>query len=323
MSKEKTKPKKKQSRPKYVPKDPADYVFPLLMNGLQGRMLKMPAPKNKTRNIMFVYGHHASLERQFGVMEVLNKYGSVTMPDLPGFGGMDSFYKIGLKPSLDNLADYLAAFVKLRYKNKKVTIVAMSLGFSIVTRMLQRSPELVNKVNLLVSVVGFVNHEEFIFSKRNYNFFLYGSKFFSRRMPAAFVKHLILRPSLIRATYNHVGDKHSKLMDADAEERRKRIEFEIELWRCNDVRTYMSTAASMLKIDLLNQKVDLPVYHIGVDNDRYFDNSIVEQHLAVIYKKVIDIPTEFEHHGPTVIATAEDAETYIPKKLRRLLARRP
>ncbi|MCA9344385.1 alpha/beta hydrolase [Candidatus Saccharibacteria bacterium] len=312
-----------KSKNKRGVKDPADYVFPLLMNGLQGRMLKMPAPKNKTRHILFVYGHHASLERQFGVMQVLNKYGSVTMPDLPGFGGMDSFYKIGITPTLDNLADYLAAFVKLRYKQKKVTIVAMSLGFSIVTRMLQRSPELTSKVNLLVSVVGFVNHEEFIFSKRNYRLLSIGSSLFSRRLPAAIIKYLVLRPALIRATYNHVGDNHAKLMDADAEERKKRIDFEVELWRCNDVRTYMKTGHAMLKIDLLNEKIDLPVYHIGVQDDRYFDNNIVEQHLAVIYRKVNIIPTDFEHHGPTVIATAEDAEQYIPKRLRRILARRP
>jgi pimeloyl-ACP methyl ester carboxylesterase len=312
-----------KSKNKSKAKNPSDYVFPLLMNGLEGRMLKMPAPKNKSRHILFVYGHHASLERQFGVMEVLNKYGSVTMPDLPGFGGMDSFYKIGVTPSLDNLADYLAAFVKLRYKRKKVTIVAMSLGFSIVTRMLQRSPELVDKVNLLVSVVGFVNHEEFIFSKKNYRLLKYSSKLFSRRLPAAFLKHIVLRPALIRATYNHVADKHSKLMDANPEERKKRIDFEIELWRCNDPRTYAHTGHSMLTIDLLNEKVDMPVYHIGVEGDRYFDNSIVEQHLAVIYKKVNIIKSDYQHHGPTVIATAEDAKQYIPTKLRRLLGRKP
>ena len=40
---------------------------------------------------------------------------------LPGLGGMDSFYSIGLKPSLDNMADYVASFIKLSYKRKKVS----------------------------------------------------------------------------------------------------------------------------------------------------------------------------------------------------------
>lgn len=309
--------------PKTTPKDPADYIVPLTMNGLEGRMLHMPAPKGKSRNILFVYGHHASLERQFGVMEVLNKYGSVTMPDLPGFGGMETFYKIGMKPSMDNLADYLAAFVKMRYKRKKVTIVAMSLGFAITTRMLQRCPELKSKVNLLVSVVGFVHHEEFIFTKRNFYMLRYGASFFSNRLPAYVGKKIALRPSLIRATYNLVADKNVKMKDADEAERKRRIDFEIHLWQINDIRTYMDTAVSMFKMDLLQPAVDLPVYHIGVAEDRYFDNHIVEQHLNIVYNKVTMINTSFKNHGPTVIADAKAASAFIPPKLKRLLAQQP
>lgn len=303
--------------------NPEDYIVPLLMNGLEGRMLHMTAPKGKTREILFIYGHHASLERQFGVMQVLNQYGSVTMPDLPGFGGMEAFYKIGLKPSIDNLADYLAAFVKMRYKRKKVTIIAMSLGFAIVTRMLQRCPELTKKVNLLVSVVGFVSHEEFIFSRRNYLTLRYAASFFSNRLPAYIGKKLALRPSLIRATYALVADKHVKLKDADEAERKRRVDFEIHLWQINDVRTYMDTAVSMFKLNLLNERVDLPVFHIGVTEDRYFDNHIVEQHLRVVYSDVTMINTSFKNHGPTVIADEKAASAFIPPRLKRLLAKQP
>src|SRR5690606_29130786 len=128
----------------------------------------LPAPARKNRQILLVYGHHASLERMFGLAEELNKYGSITMPDLPGFGGMESFYKIGEKPTLDNLADYLASFIKLRYKRRRVSILAMSFGFLVVTRMLQRYPELVKKVDVLVSIVGFCHHQDFKMRRRNY-----------------------------------------------------------------------------------------------------------------------------------------------------------
>src|SRR5438105_15114146 len=118
-------------------KDPADYILPLYMNGLSGRMLHLPAPRGKKkREILFVYGQHSSLERWWGLALTLNRYGAVTVPDLPGFGGMTSFYKIGQEADVDTLADYLAAFFKLRYRQKKVTVAAMSLGFVIVTRML-------------------------------------------------------------------------------------------------------------------------------------------------------------------------------------------
>src|ERR1700734_583988 len=96
-----------------------DYIVPLNMNGLQGRMLRLPAPLNKKREILFVYDRHSSLERWWPLARELNRYGGVTMPDLPGFGGMHSLYRIGEKPSLDALADYLAAFMKLRYKRRR------------------------------------------------------------------------------------------------------------------------------------------------------------------------------------------------------------
>src|SRR5687767_2102595 len=121
--------------------DPADYIVPLNMNGLRGRMLRVPTPKNKNREILAIYGHHALIERWWGLIQNLNEFGGVTMPDLPGFGGMDSFNKIDQKPTIDNYADYLAAFIKMRYKRQRITILGISFGFVVATRMLQRYPE--------------------------------------------------------------------------------------------------------------------------------------------------------------------------------------
>jgi pimeloyl-ACP methyl ester carboxylesterase len=303
-------------------KDPADFIMPLYMNGLQGRMLRMPGPKTRNREILFVYGHHASLERQFGLIEILSRYGTVTIPDLPGFGGMQSFYRIHEKPTLDNLADYLASFVKLRYKRKRVTIIATSFGFAVVTRMLQRFPEIAKKVDILISLVGFVHHEDFHIKRRNFWLLRYLSVVGSRRLPAWCIRHVILRPTTIRLAYRLVADKHSKLKDADAAERDLRINFEIGLWHNNDFRTYADTAITMFTLDLCHEQVDLPVYHIAVDHDRYFNNDIVEQHLGVIYNKVEIIRSKMPNHGPTVVATAKDAAPFIPPKLRRLLAQK-
>src|SRR5579863_9493933 len=118
--------------PKTSSKNLADYVVQLNINGLRGRMLRLPA-KRRNREILLIYGHHASLERFFGLAEMLNDYGAVTMPDLPGFGGMQSFYRLGITPSIDNLADYLATFIKLRYKRRRLTIIGLSFGFTVVT----------------------------------------------------------------------------------------------------------------------------------------------------------------------------------------------
>ena len=299
-----------------------EYLHSLNINGLRGRMLRLPAPKGKDKELLVVYGHHASIERLYGLAQELNRYGAVTMPDLPGFGGMDSFYRIGKKPSLDNLADYLATFIKLRYKNKRITVMGMSLGFLIVTRMLQRYPDLAKKVDLLVSTVGFVHHDEFRFKRRNYLIFRYTSSFFSNWLPALFLKYVVLRPGIIRHTYNRVADTHSKLKDANEAEKKLRIDFEIVLWQSNDIRTYMDTSVTMLTADLCNMQVDLPVCHIAVKDDRYFNNDIVAQHLKIIYSKVTIMESVVSAHAPTVIATAKDIAPFMPQKLRRLLAKR-
>ncbi len=301
----------------------AEHIKPLNMNGLSGRMLALPASVRKKREILFISGHHTSLERIFGVAESLNKYGAVTVPDLPGFGGMDSFYKIGEKPTLDNLADYLASFIKMRYRHRRFTIAGYSLGFMVVTRMLQKYPDIAKKVDLLVSVAGFVHHDDFVFKKHNFLVFRYGASIFSNRLPATFLSKVVLNGPVIKTAYNLFEDVHSKLHDTDEQERKKRIEFEIYLWKCNDIRTYMEVSVTMLKLDLGHKHVDLPVHHVSIDNDRYFDGIRVEQHMRMVYKDFINYKASASTHSPSVVATAKDAEPFFPPALRRMLNKKP
>lgn len=289
------------------------------MNGLSGRLLRLP-PKRNNKEILMVYGHHSSIERWWGLAQDLNKYGAITMPDLPGFGGMQTFYKIGDKPTLDNMADYLAAFMKLFYKRRRVTIVGMSFGFLVVTRMLQKHPSLTARVDMVISLVGFAHYQDFRFTRSNYLLMRYGASFFSNRLPAAFGQYVCLRGPLIRAAYGFVADRHSKLKDADKQERKQRIKFEIGLWQCNDLRTYMDTTVTMLCVDLCNKQVPLPVYHVTVAEDRYFDHSVVEQHLGVVYNQVYVFPTKMKAHAPTVIADVKGSSQFMPAKLRRILS---
>lgn len=296
-------------------------IIPLHMDQLNGRMLHMPGKGTKKREILVLYGHHASLERMNGIAEVLNKYGSVTIPDLPGFGGMDSFYKIGSKPTLDNYADYLAAFIKLRYKRRQVTIIAMSFSFLVVTRMLQRYPELIKKVDLLISFVGFLHRDDFHVKRSMYWSWRSIASIFGSRLGAAFFRYIILIPWNIRFAYSVVASKHPKLKGAAKTEQKKRVDFEIKLWQINDVRTRMHTLKSMLKADLCGQAVKLPVYHVSVAGDFYFDNKIVEQHMRIVYSDFENIPAKVASHAPTVVANAKEAAPFIPPRLRRLLSK--
>ncbi len=297
-----------------------DYIEPLNMNGLKGRMLRMPSPPNRKREILLLYGHHASLERMFGFAEVLNKYGAVTMPDLPGLGGMESFYKIGQKPTFDTYADYLAAFMKLRYKRRRVTIVAMSFSVPLVIRTLQKYPELEKKVDILVSTVGFVHSEDFVFTRSQRISLLVLSKIGSLAIPSAIMQNLILRGPIIRACYQVVIDRHSKLKDANTAERKKRIDFEVTLWRINDARTRLFTIGQMLKVDVCSKKLNVKMYHVAPEVDRYFNRHVVEQHMQIIFDQFESINTSMPAHAPSIIASAKDASPYVPKRIQKLLA---
>lgn len=299
-----------------------EYIVPLHMNGLRGRMLRLPSPnKARTKEILIIYGSHASIERMLGFAEELNKYGAVTIPDLPGFGGMESFYKIGEKPTLDNFADYLAAFIKLRYKNRRITIIGVSLGFAITTRMLQKYPALARKVDDVISIVGFTHHSDFSFSASTKMLFRYFPVFFSLRVPAWFVSTFVLREPIIRAAYSLAGEKNTKMQGISKSDKSERIAFEVGLWKSNDIRTYMDTAITMMKLDLCDQKINLPIYHVAVVKDHFFDHHRVEQHMRVIYSDYIQFTVSYTGHAPTVVPNARAAARFIPRKLRTLLSK--
>ncbi|GAC1386899.1 MAG: hypothetical protein NVSMB37_2580 [Candidatus Saccharimonadales bacterium] len=301
-------------------RDPKDYIMTINMDGLSGRMLHLPAPKNKKRQILFVYGHHSSLERWWGVVQDLNQYGAVTMPDLPGFGGMDSFYKHGDQPTIDNLADYLAAFIKLRYRRQRLTIAGMSFGFVIVTRMLQRYPELTSKIDMLVSVAGFAHHDDFTFSRSRYVFYRTAASFLSRKAPASLFKAVCLHPLVLRLAYSHTHNARHKFSGVERAMRRQLMDFEIHLWHSNDLRTHMKTCYEFLNLDNCKQQINLPVWHVSVKADRYFDNNIVEQHMRIIFTDFHDLPSQMDGHAPSIIADVDSAMPLLPRKLRRILA---
>lgn len=305
--------------------NPAEFITPLNMNGLQGRMLRLPAAKgaNINREILVVYGHHALLERWWGLVQNFNAYGNVTMPDLPGFGGMDSFYKIGQKPTIDNLADYLASFIKLRYKRRRIAVVGISFGFVVVTRMLQRYPELVKKVDLVVSAIGFAHSDDFTFSRKRMFAYRAFTKFIAiPPLPLIFDK-LFLNRWTLRYAYTRTHNARHKFEEAAAQSPaifEAVLETEIKLWRANDLRTHIFTTNEFLHLDNCQKRVNIPVWHIHTKKDYYFDNNVVEQHLSVIFSEYHHAELNLNTHAPSVNATKKEAAKFVPPRLRRALA---
>lgn len=299
----------------------AEYIESMLFNGLSGRILRLPSETKKKREMLLIYGQHASIERMFSFAQELSRYGNVTLPDLPGFGGMTPLYSIGKKPDLDTMADYLASFIKLKFKRKRLTIIGVSYGFIVATRMLQRYPDLAKKVDLAVSVAGLVHHDDFKFSSRRMWLLRAGTKVSSLRLTSWLFKHAFLRKPFIVATYKLVEGSHVKLKDGDAAERRRRVAFEVILWKINDIRTYMYSINGMLKVDLCDTQINIPVHHVKVDGDQYFDNYKVEQHMKIIYENFKMHDAKLKAHMPTIVADRKEIAPLIPRSLRRVLGK--
>lgn len=311
---------------KKEPLNPADFIVPLNINGLQGRMLHLPARGGADKNagkreMLFVYGHHSTLERWWGLVEVFNDYGSVTMPDLPGFGGMDSFYKLGQKPTIDAMADYLAAFIKWRYKRKKkVTIIGLSFGFVVATRMLQRYPELTEKVDMMVSLVGFAHKDDFTLAPNRIRFYRTLVWIMSHKIPSLIFRYTALNSAILRLFYARTHNAKKKFADAATPEDFERLmKVEIDLWHLNDVRTQAVTSGEFLTLDNCKVRIDLPVWHVTTQNDHFFDHRVVEQHMRVIFNDFREIETKVMSHAPSVIADAKMAAPLVPAKLREVL----
>lgn len=299
----------------------ASFIQPLVINGLHGRVLSLPATNKKLakNEILMLYGLHSSIERMMGIVENVADYGTVTMPDLPGFGGMDSFYTIGQEASIDAMADYLATFIKMNYKNKHFTIIAMSYGFVVATRMLSKYPDIAGRVKLCISLAGLTDASEFIVPKPTFWFWKATAALFDGRIRAWVFRYVLLRPAFIRLVYSVQSKSHPKMKGADKTELKKRIDFEIHLWHANDVRTYVRVTRDILRLKTPPARITVPCLHVSISTDQYVDHVMVEKHIKQLYKKVSTANAELPNHAPTVISDKAEAAAFIPAAARRRL----
>ncbi len=295
------------------------FIVPLNMNGLRGRMMSLPAPKNHTREILFVHGQHSTIERWNGLVKELNKYGAVTIPDLPGFGGMDSLYRLGRKPNIDTLADYLAAFIKLKYKRRRLTIAGLGFGFVVATRMLQLYPDLAKRVDMIISFVGFARSDDFKYSRSRRRVLATLYTLLSRRTIAWLFCRICLHPVVLDQLYKTSSSK-ARLDNLAIDEFAEEEETEINLWLANDARTWAYTTLSLFKLDNCQVQLDLPVWHVTLEQDQYFDKHLVEQHLKVIFKDFHGLESKLNPQTKSALAEPKTAASLLPPALRRALA---
>ncbi len=300
-------------------KIPEQYLSQIQINGLNGRCVQVP-PNNdehSDREFIFFYGHHGSIERVYAFAEYLADYGKVTIYDVPGLGGMDSFYKVGKKPTLDMYADYLQALFKVHNKSKHTTVVGMSLTFTMLTRTLQKYPETVKYFDNVVSFVGFASYKNFKFKKSTFLLGKYVSLLLTIRPLAWLVRVIVFNPLSLSLLMGAFLRYNPKLRHVKAEERRATVQMEKDLWRRNDMRTHFATYVMMLTLKYPRApKIATHVYNMSTGNDQYFDAKSVESSLKRLYESVSNSELILDVHVPSLIATKKDVAKIVPASVR-------
>ena len=146
------------------------------------------------------------------------------------------------------MADYLASFIKLKYKRKRLSIVGVGFGFVLVTRMLQRNPDLTGKVNLLICLNGYAHKDDFIVKPLDRKIMQLYSTLFSNRLMAGILKISLYSTPALSVRYPLKNFKSGK----NGPSKEFICQFTIDLIKNSDLRTRMFLKRELLKLDNCN-----------------------------------------------------------------------
>lgn len=100
------------------------------------------------------------------------------------------------------------------------------------------------------------------------------------------------------------------------------IDFELVLWRSNDVRTHWLTTSEFLKLNNLGTPIALPVVHIASRKDHYLNNVKVEEHMRQVFADYQQFIANTKAHVPSVLADKKAMSVMVPAGLRRSFTRK-
>lgn len=297
------------------------YINKICINGMNGRHIVLPAndKKKEKHKIVVLGGQHSSAERLKGVLQFLQDYGQVNFIDLPGFGGMDSFYTIGKKPDIDNYANYLYSVFKVLKLNKNINIFSISLSFQFLTRMFQLHPDSQDWIKKIIGLGIFADSTDFNIPPGKKNFIKVVANVGKTRPGAKLVDIIFVKTPLFKITarlFAGIANKTKK-------ERLAEAEMERHLWHVNDRKTHAQTALDMFKRNLTStsdkQITSVDIHNIIADQDQYFDNDKVHQSMDKLYKKYTTHKLKSTRHAPDISDGVEAVRAMIPKSAEKLL----
>ncbi len=285
--------------------NPSIYISPFNVNGLEGRILQIGSQIKKSKNeILIVYGLNSNLEKWWGLVVAFSKFGNVTMADLPGMGGMDSFYEIGKMPNIENMSDYIASIVKLKYRRKKLTIIGIDFGFVLITRMLQKYPEILPRINLVISINGYAHHDDLRLKRISYlKNMLVSSRPYSKIASRYFTSERYL-------SAKHIVDKDNYFL----------YRFKIDLDKETDYRTQQYLKYELSNLDNCKKSIDSVFWDLNYGpKTNEIDYHSKEQHLKIIFKNYNHQSTKNNKKPDFILKDEKTAIKILPPKLRQQL----
>lgn len=283
----------------------------------------MPDKKFRNKKIVLIHGQHAAIERYYSMCEFLNDYGEVIMPDLPGFGGMSSFYQIGLKPSYDNYADYLYTFLKTQELTEDIWLVGNSFGAQCMTRMLQKYPDSQAWIRQPIAVAGFAAGSNFHVSNK-FRFLLFPLIYVGQtRLGSSLIKLVAFNRFSLNLMINVFSRFKAKMQNDDQNLKSDMMAMEKYLWSVNDKRTHAKTAIMMFRYDLTrysSKKIKHKLHNLITDHDQYFDNQSVEESFRKLYLGYETSLLNLKIHNPSMIADKQAVSELLSEEVKELLA---
>lgn len=304
---------------------PEEEIENINLGGLNGRLLKLEPRTDLSTDMLLVYGVHSSLERMYSTAQFHSNYGRVWMPDMPGFGGMDSFYNIGLEPTIDNYADYLYTFLKAyKLDNKKIRLFAMSFGFLSLTRMLQKHPEIAENTEFVISFVGFGRTTDFSINTFDKPYTTPALRFASTKTGSALISTLVFNRFSLRILFSifRLVNPNPKYRHESKEKQDEAVEMELDLWTSNDARTKFYTYRVLSDFDLTenSEKLNLNLYDMTTPTDQYFDSKAVSKTLSKLYEKSSSYTANIKLHAPSVIGDEIAVSKVYPDSIKKFLS---
>jgi len=189
--------------------------------------------------------------------------------------------------------------------------------------MLQKYPDIAERVEFVVSFVGFGRSADFAYKPLKSYPARLGMSFGASAFGGRAVKTLVFNGASLRLMFKLFELFNPKYRHDTAEARRAATEMELELWRRNDARTrfYLYRLLGDFDLTKSGKKLPLKLHNLSTGGDQYLDAERVKKTLNLLYEKVKDYRSPMPLHAPSIIGTEDEVAEYFPAPLKKVLSR--